>query len=32
VACDGTALYVADTTNHRVQKLRLADGAHLKAP
>jgi len=29
VACDGTALYVGDTNNHRVQKLRLADGAHL---
>ena len=29
VACDGTALYVADSFNHRVQKLRLADGAHL---
>ena len=29
VACDGTALYVADAKNHRVQKLRLADGAHL---
>jgi hypothetical protein len=29
VACDGNALYVADTSNHRVQKLRLADGAHL---
>ena len=29
VACDGTALYVADNQNNRVQKLRLADGAHL---
>jgi hypothetical protein len=29
VACDGTALYVADAFNNRVQKLRLADGAHL---
>ena len=29
VACDGTSLYVADTFNHRVQKLRLADCAHL---
>ena len=29
MACDGTSLYVADTGNHRVQKLRLADGAHL---
>ena len=28
-ACDGTSLYVADDFNHRVQKLRLADGAHL---
>ena len=29
VASDGTSLYVADTCNHRVQKLRLADGMHL---
>ncbi len=29
VACDGTSIYVTDTLNHRVQKLRLADGAHL---
>ena len=29
VASDGTSLYVADTPNHRVQKLRLADGMHL---
>ena len=29
IACDSTALYVADTFNHRVQKLRLADCAHL---
>jgi hypothetical protein len=29
VACDGESLYVADTYNHRVQKLSLADGAVL---
>ena len=29
MACDGTSLYVADSGNNRVQKLRLADGAHL---
>ena len=29
VACDGTSLYVSDSGNMRVQKLRLADGAHL---
>jgi DNA-binding beta-propeller fold protein YncE len=26
LACDGTALYVSDTSNNRVQKLRLTDG------
>ena len=29
VACDGNALYVGDSHNHRVQKLRLADSEHL---
>ena len=29
VASDGTAIFVADTCNHRVQKLRLADGEIL---
>ena len=29
VAYDGEALFVADSKNNRVQKLRLADGAHL---
>jgi DNA-binding beta-propeller fold protein YncE len=29
VACDGTSLYVSDHSSHRVQKLRLADGAYL---
>lgn len=29
MACDSTFLYVADTRNHRVQKLRLASGAHV---
>jgi DNA-binding beta-propeller fold protein YncE len=29
-ASDGAFLYVADRQNHRVQKLRLADGEHLR--
>lgn len=29
IACNGTALYVSDTWNRRVQKLRIADGAPL---
>ena len=29
VACDGESLYVIDSGNHRMQKLRLADGAVL---
>ena len=28
-SCDDEALYVADNQDHCVQKLRLADGAHL---
>ena len=29
VACDNASLFVSDSDNNRVQKLRLADGAHL---